>query len=173
MTSKHLDRWIWELPGWPEFAWDSASLALPLSAARLAQTEAAGAGKLLNPDMDSCAQLEVLTREGIATSAIEGTQFDANALRSSLARRLGLPTVGLPSPPRSVEGLADGLLDATHHFDEPLTLERLFAWQAALFPTRRSGIHDVRVGELRGKDPMRIVSGPIERERIHFVAPPR
>jgi Fic family protein len=173
MTSKHLNRWIWEQPDWPEFTWDSASLALPLSAARLAQTEVAGAGKLLNPDMDSSAQLEVLTREGIATSAIEGTQFDANALRSSLARRLGLPTVGLPSPPRSVEGLADVLLDATRHFDEPLTLGSLFAWQAALFPTGRSGIHDVRVGELRGTDPMRIVSGPVERERIHYLAPPR
>ncbi len=173
MTSKHLNRWIWEQPGWPDFKWDSAPLALPLSAARRAQTEVIGAGKLLNPDMDLSAQLEVLTREGIATSAIEGTRFDANALRSSLARRLGLPTAGLPSPARSVEGLADVLLDATQHFNDALTLEKLFAWQAALFPGGRSGIHEVRVGDLRGKDPMRIVSGPIERERIHYVAPPR
>jgi Fic family protein len=173
MTSKHLNRWIWEHPGWPDFTWNSVSLALPLSAARRAQTEVIGAGKLLNADMDLSAQLEVLTREGIATSAIEGTRFDANALRSSLARRLGLPTVGLPSPSRSVEGLADVLLDAAQHFDEALTLETLFAWQAALFPAGRSGIHNVRVGDLRGKDPMRIVSGPIERERIHYIAPPR
>ncbi len=173
MTSEHLDRWIWEHPSWPDFTWNSASLALPLSAARRAQTEVIGAGKLLNADMDLSAQLEVLTREGVATSAIEGTRFDANALRSSLARRLGLPTVGLPSPSRSVEGLADVLLDAVQHFDEALTLEKLFAWQAALFPGGRSGIYNVRVGDLRGKDPMRIVSGPIERERIHYIAPPR
>src|ERR1700688_1456578 len=173
MTSKHLNRWIWEHPRWPDFTWDSASLALPLSAARRAQTEVMGAGKLLNADMDLSAQLEVLTREGIATSAIEGTRFDANALRSSLARRLGLPTAGLPSPTRSVEGLADVLLDAAQHFDEALTLEKLFAWQAALFPGGRSGIHDVRVGDLRGTEPMRIVSGPIDRERVHFIAPPR
>jgi Fic family protein len=173
MTSKHLNRWIWEHPRWPDFTWDSASLALPLSAARRAQTEVTGAGKLLSADMDLSAQLEVLTREGIATSAIEGTRFDANALRSSLARRLGLPTAGLPSPTRAVEGLADVLLDAAQHFDEALTLEKLFGWQAALFPGGRSGIHEVRVGDLRGTDPMRIVSGPIERERIHYIAPPR
>jgi Fic family protein len=173
MGNKHRNQWIWELPGWPQFKWDSASLALPLSAARLVQTEVIGKGKLLNPDMDLSAQLEVLTREGIATSAIEGTRFDANALRSSLARRLGLPTAGLPRPERSVEGLADVLLDATRHFHEPLTLEKLFAWQSALFPTGRAGIHEVRVGDFRGEDPMRIVSGPIERQRIHYVAPPR
>jgi Fic family protein len=173
MTAKHLNRWIWERSDWPNFTWDSVSLALPLSAARLAQTEATGAGKLLNPEMDLSAQLEVLTREGIATSAIEGARFDAKALRSSLAKRLGLPTAGYPHPARSVEGLADVLLDATQQFNEPLTLEKLFAWQAALFPTGRSGIHDVRVGDLRGEDPMRIVSGPIGRQRIHYLAPPR
>jgi Fic family protein len=173
MGSKHRERWIWELPAWPNFSWDIASLALPLAAARLAQSKVIGAGELLNADTDLSAQLEVLTTEGIATSAIEGARFEANALRSSLARRLGLPIAGPRNPARSVEGLADVLLDATRHFDQALTLEKLFAWQAALFPTGRSGIHEVRVGTLRGEDPMRIVSGPLERQRIHYIAPPR
>jgi len=34
------------------------------------------------------------------------------ALRNSLARRLGLPTAGLPPATRSVEGLVEVLLDA-------------------------------------------------------------
>src|SRR5258708_31954881 len=127
MTSKPLNRWIWEHPNWPDFTWDSASLALPLSAARRAQTEVIGAGRLLNSDMDLSAQLEVLTREGVATSAIEGTRFDANALRSSLARRLWLPAVGLPSPARSVEGLAAVVPYATQHFYETLTLQNPFS----------------------------------------------
>src|SRR5476649_2439939 len=87
MTYTHLNHWIWERQGWPIFTWDSASLAVPLAAARLAQIEVAGTGKLLNAEMDLSAQLEVLTFEGVATSAIEGTRFDAKALRSSLARR--------------------------------------------------------------------------------------
>src|SRR4029453_18369387 len=45
--------------------------------------------------------------------------------------------------------------------------------QAALFPTGRSGLHEIRVGKLRGKAPMRIVSGPVGRERVHYEAPPR
>jgi Fic family protein len=129
--------------------------------------------RLLDANADLQAQLEVLTKEGIATSAIEGEKFDPGSLRSSLARRLGLPTAGLPPATRSVDGLVEVLFDATRDFNEPLQLKRLHSWQAALFPTGRSGLHEIRVGNLRGEDPMQIVSGPIGRVRVHFEAPPR
>jgi len=173
MAGKHLRPWIWQRPDGSEFHWDCARLARPLAAARRAQGELTGMARLLDPDSDLHAQLEVLIAEGVATSAIEGERFDPNALRSSLARRLGLPTAGLPSPPRSVDGLAEVLLDATHKLDKPLTQKMLAGWQAALFPTGRSGLTKIRIGALRGTAPMRIVSGPIGRRRIHYEAPPR
>jgi Fic family protein len=173
MAAKHLKPWIWQRPEWPEFHWDSARLAQPLAAARRAQGELSGMARLLDPNSGLHAQLEVLTSEGVATSAIEGERFDPNALRSSLARRLGLPTAGLPAPPRSIEGLVDVLLDATQKLDKPLTQRTLAGWQAALFPTGRSGLSNIRVGALRGASPMRIVSGPIGRQRVHYEAPPR
>lgn len=173
MAAKHLKPWIWQRPGWPEFRWDSARLAQPLAAARRAQGELTGMARLLDPSSDLHAQLEVLTSEGVATSAIEGERFDPNTLRSSLARRLGLPTAGLPAPPRSVEGLVEVLLEATQKLDKPLTRKMLADWQAALFPTGRSGITKIRVGVLRNASPMRIVSGPIERQKVHYEAPPR
>jgi len=173
MAAKHLKPWIWQRPEWPEFHWESARLAQPLAAVRRAQGELIGMARLLDPNSDLHAQLEVLTSEGVATSAIEGERFDPNALRSSLARRLGLPTAGLPAPPRTLEGLVDLLLDATQNLDKPLTAKMLVSWQAALFPTGRSGLTKIRVGALRGTSPMRIVSGPIGREKVHYEAPPR
>lgn len=173
MAPKPLTSWIWQRRGWPGFRWNPAALSRPLAAARRAQGELAGIAKLFDPSLDLAAQLEVLTIEGVATSAIEGESFDPNALRSSIARRLGLPTAGLPTSSRAQDGLAEVLLDASIRYDEPLTLERLCAWQAALFPTGRSGLHAVRTGTLRGPTPMRIVSGPVGRERVHYVAPPR
>jgi Fic family protein len=173
MAAKHLARWIWQRPEWPDFTWNSERLAQSLSAARRAQGELAGMARLLDPDTDLIAQLEVLTSEGVATSAIEGERFDPNAVRSSLARRLGLPTAGLPAPQRSVEGLVDVLLDATQRLNRPLTLKMISAWQAALFPTGRSGLFKIRVGTMRGPAPMRIVSGPAGRQRVHYEAPPR
>jgi Fic family protein len=173
MAVKPLKPWIWQQDDWPAFRWDAAALSAPLAAARRAQGEVAGMARLLDADADLDAQLEVLTREGVATSAIEGESLDARAVRSSLARRLGLPTAGLPPAPRHVEGLVDVMLDATREPRRPLTLEKLCAWQAALFPTGRSGLHEIRVGELRGDAPMQIVSGPIGHERLHYEAPSR
>ena len=173
MATKHLKQWVWQREGWPAFTWDAAALSSPLAAARKAQGEVAGMARLLDSDADLDAQLEVLTREGVATSAIEGERVDPGAVRSSLARHLGLPTAGLPPAPRSVDGLVEVLLDATRDYQRPLALKQLCAWQAALFPTGRSGLNEIRVGELRGDAPMQIVSGPIGRERVRYEAPPR
>ena len=173
MAAKHLKPWIWQRPEWPEFYWDSARLAQPLAAARRAQGELSGMARLLDPNSDLHAKLAILTSEGIATSAIEGERFDPNALRSSLARRLGLSTAGLPAPSPPVEGLVDLLLDATRNLNKPLTQKTLAGWQAALFPTGRSGLSKIRVGALRGTSPMQIVSGAIGRQRVHYEAPPR
>jgi hypothetical protein len=58
-------------------------------------------------------------------------------------------------------------------YAEPLTAERLFGWHAALFPTGRSGIRKITVGNWRTAEagPMQVVSGPTGRERVHYEAP--
>jgi len=127
---------------------------------------------MLDSKLDLSAQIEILTLEGQTTSAIEGEKLNPDSLRSSIACHLGLPTAGLPRPSRAVDGLVEVLLDATQRYQQPLTLPRLKAWQAALFPMGRSGLLEIGVGKLRGRAPMRIVSGPIGRERVHYEAPP-
>lgn len=169
-------RWVWEHPSWPVWRFDAAALSPAIAAARRAQGEAFGRAQLLTPALDARAQTEILVLEGFNTSAIEGEQLDVEVLRSSIARRLGvqLESGKIPAPAtRAIEGLVDVLQDATQNFEKPLTLDRLNAWQAALFPTGRSGLYEIRVGQLRGEEPMRIVSGPHQRERVHYEAPPR
>ena len=166
-------RWIWQQPAWPSFEWNDAKLANPLARARLRQGELLGAARLLDSALSREAQAQILIQDGINTSAIEGEQINIAAIRSSVARHLGLPTAGLRAAPRAVDGLVEVLLDATNHYAKPLTRKRLFAWQAALFPTGRSGLHRIRTGTLRGDEPMHVVSGAVARQRIHFEAPPR
>ncbi len=168
-----MPQWIWEQRNWPRFSWDEAAIASPLGQARLAQGRVLGAVGILDPALTNEAVAAVLVGEGLATSAIEGERLDANAVRSSVARRLGLPAAGLPAPPRSVDGLIEVLLDATRGHASPLTVERLRRWHAALFPTGQSGLRRIRTGALRGDDPMQVVSQRGGRERVHFVAPPR
>lgn len=165
-------QWIWQSKAWPAFTWQEAKLLSLLSQARLQQGRLLGAACLFDSRLSVEAQAEILVEDGFNTSAIEGERFDLKAIRSSVARHLGLPTAGLPVPPRSVDGLVEVLLDATRQYDHPLTYKRLCRWQAALFPTGYSGLHPIRTGKLRGAEPMRAVSGPAGKEKVHFEAPP-
>jgi Fic family protein len=167
-------KYIHQLVDWPGFAWNARALAPLLSGVRLRQGLLLG--KMRGYDVNSqwTATLKVLTEETIKSSAIEGVVLDAENVRSSLARRLGLDVGGLKvHKDRYVDGVVETMLDATQKFDEPLTMERLFDWHADLFPgVRRTG-DKFRVGAWRndGQGPMQVVSGPIGRHKIHYVAP--
>lgn len=132
-----------------------------------------GAMEALGFDLRTEASLSTLTADVIKSSAIEGETLDANQVRSSIARRLGLEFGGTAAASRDVDGVVEMILDATQNFSSPLTKERLSGWHASLFPTGRSGLRRITVGAWRPmeSDPMQVVSGPIGRERIHFEAP--
>jgi Domain of unknown function (DUF4172) len=153
-----MSTWIWEQTDWPAFHWRDTEVSPVLARARLAQGRILGAAGLLDPSLTLDADVSVLVEDGVQTSAIEGERLDLDAVRSSVARHLGLPTSGLPAPSRAIDGLIDVLLDATRQFDAPLTLERLLGWQAALFPIGTSGLRAIRSGQLRGSEPMEVVS---------------
>lgn len=165
--------YIHEQPGWPKFLWDGDTLANPLGGVRHRQGLLLGRMESLGFDLRTVASLKVLTSDVVKSSAIEGEDLDPDEVRSSIARRLGLDVAGLPRAGREVEGVVEMMLDATQRFEEPLSAERLFGWHAALFPTGRSGMRRITVGAWRPGEagPMRVVSGPIGRERVHFEAP--
>lgn len=148
-------------------------IAHDLAAVRHRQGRLLGRMEAVGFDLRSEANLAVLTSDVVKSSAIEGEVLNPSEVRSSLARSLGLDVAGLPRPSRNVEGVVEMLLDATRNCVAPLTRERLFGWHAALFPTGRSGLSRIQVGAWRTSDaePMQVVSGPIGRERVHFVAP--
>jgi Fic family protein len=164
-------QYIWQRPKWTDFTWRSEEILSLLGKCRLVQGKLLGKVIDLGLTLDAHAHAEVLAEETIKTSAIEGEKLDLRSVRSSVARRLGLPSAGLPVD-RHVDGIVAVILDATMNHDESLTTERLFAWHAGLFPTGYSGMHKIRVGTWRGEEPMRVVSGPVGKEKVHFMAPP-
>ncbi len=166
--------YIWQLPDWPKFHWDDARLAQSLAEARHKQGRLLGRMESLGFQLREEAVLQTLTQDVIKSSEIEGETLDPNQVRSSIARRLGMDIGGLVPSDRDVEGVVEMMLDATRHYDQPLTKDRVFAWHASLFPTGRSGMRKIRAGEWREDSggPMEIVSGPIGKERVHFTAPP-
>ena len=164
--------YIWEHKNWPNFIWQNDKLINILSQARLAQGKLLSKVGALGLELSKESRFEILVEETIKTAAIEGQKLDPEAVRSSIARRLGLPIVGMKAQDKNVEGLIDVILDATGKYKKPLTIRRLWSWQAALFPTGYSGLSKIKVGAWRGEEPMQIVSGPIGKEKVHFEAPP-
>lgn len=166
-------RYLWQQPGWPVLQIDAAALAPALESARVEQ------GRLLGL-LDAIGLLpaqevarELWVQEALATAQIEGQRFELAAVRSSVARRLGLDDAGAAAPDRSVEGLVDVMQDAVGRCDAPLDADRLWRWQSALFPGGTSGIRRIAVGRWRDhEDAMQIVSGPLGREVVHYEAPP-
>lgn len=158
---------------WPDVRLDLQALAVPLARARLAQGRLLGKADALGAKGYAGTLQELWTGEAMATAEIEGEKLNVDAVRSSVARRLGIASSFAAAVPRHVEGLLDVMEDAAARWDSPLTQERLCRWQGALFPTGYSGLHRVEVGTFRTHtEPMQIVSGPIGRETVHYEAPP-
>lgn len=166
-------KYIWQCSSWPKLTWDSKVLLPLIGRARHAQGDLLGRIKHLGFKLGEEAQADILTEEAIKTAAIEGERLNPQMVRSSVARHLGLPAAGLSPSTRMVDGLIEVILDATQNYNRALSARRLQGWHSALFPSGYSGLHKIRVGQWRGKEPMRAVSGPVGREKIHFEAPPR
>lgn len=165
--------YIYERAGWPDFRWDHAQLAIRLAEVRHHQGRLLGRMEGLGFQLRSEAVLHTLTEDVLKSSEIEGEKLDADQVRSSVARRLGLDVAGLVPADRAVEGVVEMMLDATQEYEAPLTGDRLFGWHASLFPTGRSGRSRITVADWRTDDTgrMQVVSGAIGRERVHFEAP--
>jgi len=166
--------YIHELEDWPRYRWNSERLAEILADVRHRQGRLTGHMQALGFSLRQEAVLQTLTSDVVKSSEIEGKTLDAAQVRSSIARRLGMDIGALEPADRHVEGVVEMMLDATRHYDQPLTDQRLFAWHAALFPTARSGMSKIRVGAWRDDSagPMRVISGPVGRQRVHFEAVP-
>jgi len=164
--------YIWQHAAWPSMRYDPVEVGGVLARARRAQGVVEGKLAALGFEQKLALEAEAWSQEAVATAAIEGEQLDLLAVRSSVARRLGVGGQDGPAAPRNVEGLLDIMDDAVIRSADDMTHERLHAWQAALFPTGYSGMTKVRVGAYRAHaEPMQIVSGRAGREKVHYEAP--
>ena len=164
-------RYLWQHATWPALTFDGAALVSDLSHARLEQGKLLGLLEAIGLQAGQEVARELWVQETMATAAIEGEKLDLEAVRSSVAHRLGL--ADQPTADRHVDGLVQVMADATEQYQAPLTQERLCLWQAALFPGGSVNLRRIAVGRYRDHaDAMQIVSGPLGREVVHYQAPP-
>lgn len=165
-------QWIWQAKQWQNFSWREPEV-VPLLR-RLHHLS----GLLLGKSTANSQQqqsLDSMLQNLIASSAIEGERLNVDSVRSSLARQFELNDDNpYPTSKRS-DGLAEMMRDALHNFTQPLTCKRLFQWHRWLFPDGGGEFSSrpLLVGQLRGDEPMQVVSGSLTKQTVHFEAPPR
>ncbi|WP_324042256.1 Fic family protein [Aeromonas caviae] len=167
--------WIWQHENWPHFCWQDRQLLPKLR--QVHRNLGLLQGLHLSAHNTTLAHqthaLDTLLANVVASSAIENQRLNTQSVRTSLARHLGISEqTPYPTSDRS-DGLAAMIVDAIYSTDEQLTLERLLQWHRWLFPADDRRLHQIRVGQLRGDEPMQVISGARDRLIVHFEAPPR
>lgn len=166
--------YIHQLPQWPKFTWDENVLSALLGNVRYLQGRLLGKMEGIGFELQNEASLQTLTEDVLKSSEIEGEILNPDQVRSSIARKLGMEVASLVPSDRNVDGVVEMMLDATQRYRNELSEERLFGWHSALFPTGRSSMYKIIVGNWRDNDkndPMQVVSGAMGKEKVHYQAP--
>src|SRR5664279_4734888 len=88
---------------WPHFRWNHESLLGRLASVRHEQGRLLGRMEALGFQLRQEAVLCTLTEDVLKSNEIEGEKLDAEQVRSSIARRLGMDIGSLKAVDRNVE----------------------------------------------------------------------
>lgn len=162
--------YIHERDNWTDFRWDTSQVSLLQDLVCRRQGLLYGRLSALGFDSKVRAMAENLTYDVVYSSEIEGISLNVEQVRSSIARKLGIENVKQTAPSHYVDSVVGVMLEAIRQYDQPLSKEKLCAWQSAFFPSGFSEGRDIEVGKYRTNEE-HIVSGMFGREKIHYIAP--
>jgi Fic family protein len=162
-------RWNWQHPDWPNFRFRTALLA-DREALFLRQSGIViGTVRHVPDDERLSLVIELISTEALKTSEIEGEILDRDSVQSSLRRQFGLHGDGRRAAPAE-QGISEMLADLYRRWNDTLDDATLFQWHQWLMQGRA----ELRAigGYRRHEEPMRVVSGRLDRPKVHFEAPP-
>lgn len=162
--------YIHEREEWTNFHWDASEVSVLQETVCRKQGLLYGRLSSLGFDSKLRAMAENLTHDVVYSSEIEGIRLNEDQVRSSIARKLGIENVKYTAPSHYVDSVVGVMLEAVKNYDQPLSKEKLCAWQSAFFPTGFSEGTPIEIGQYRTSEE-HIVSGMFGREKIHYVAP--
>ncbi len=161
--------WNWQQKDWPHFTYDPSLLKEMEAQFILKSGVFLGTYKHIGEADKSELTVDVISDEALKTSEIEGEILNRDSLKSSIRRHFGLDTNNRRIPPAE-QGISEMSVDLYRNFATPLSHKILFNWHNRLMKGRRD-LHDVGIYRTH-KEPMQVVSGPLDRPKIHFEAPP-
>ena len=166
-----MKQYNWQQKNWPHFTYDLNSFYETLLSISEKIGRISGQSSSLDKDLHTEALINLLVEEAIKTSAIEGEYISRPDVRSSIIKKLGLKQGLTRIHDKRAQGIVDMMFDVRETFKQPLSDTTLFEWHILLLSSSRNS--NLRIGTWRSdEEPMQIVSGYPDREKIHFEAPP-
>ena len=162
-------KWNWQQENWPHFTYDKQVLE-PLEHQFLQTCGVAlGAYKHIRGEEKDQLLIEILSDEALKTSQIEGEYLDRDSIQESIKRNLGLVTERRQLPLAEF-GISEMMVNLYQTYGELLTHGHLFDWHKMLTNGRRD-LTDIGMYRTHD-DPMQIVSGRLDKQIVHYEAPP-
>ena len=159
----------WQLPDWPEFAYNLSRVEDDLFAFAEQTGQAIGVLKSSSRDVELEAIIQTMVTEAIKTSEIEGEYLNRHDVVSSIRNNLGLNTTLEDVKDQRARGVGELMIDVRNTYAESLTEVKILEWHRMLMSANTR----INAGTWRvHSEPMQVISGAIGKERIHFEAPP-
>jgi Fic family protein len=161
--------WNWQHPDWPKFCFSEALLAEREALFLRLSSLVDGRLRAIRDEERLSLVVELISTEALKTSEIEGEILDRDSVQSSLRRQFGLDDSTLRVSPAE-QGVSEMLVDLYRHWNEPLSHATLFQWHQWLMLGTNS-VHTIGAYRQHA-EPLQVVSGRLDRPRVHFEAPP-
>jgi Fic family protein len=159
----------WQKTDWPNFKFDFKEIENDLFLFTEASGQIVGLSKAIPENIQTESLLQFMVSEALKTSEIENEYYSREDIYSSIRNNLSLDTTKLKVKDLRAEGISKLVIEGRKTYKDDISMSILLDWHRTLFPSRT----DISTGSWRKhKDPMRIVSGVLGRETIHFEAPP-
>lgn len=159
----------WQHADWPHFSYSLSGLEEKLFEFAEKTGRLSGILESLPADVRQETLIELMIKEALKTSEIEGEYMSRADVLSSIRKNLGLHHVPMKIRDARAAGIAALMIDVRDTFREPLSSAKLFEWHRMLF----SGRQNILIGAWRTHpEPMQVVSGALGKEKVHFEAPP-
>ena len=163
-----MDRFNWQQKEWPDFKFDIANVEKILYSFYERVGNVSGMLKALPDDLQMEMLIEIMVAEAIKTSEIEGEFLSRKDVVSSIKKNLGLVTLDENKDARAA-GISLLMVNVRNTFNDPMSEQLLFDWHTMLM----RDVKDVEIGKWRTrKEPMQVISGALDKQKVHFEAPP-
>lgn len=162
-------KYNWQQHDWPQFSYNLRDFGGLLEQLNILPYHLAGILRALPENVATETTVDFLVSEAIKTSEIEGEYLSREDVRSSICANLGIFNDSHVGGDPRAKGIADLMTAVRTTFAHPLSEQMLFDWHTLLM----LGVSHIDKGKWRSNpEPMRVISGPMGRWKIHFEAPP-